>query len=648
VFYERADQFVRNGLQKGIPTLFAQLRHLYTDDSPRIKQLEQIFNDYYLSLRAKAAIDVRGSQCNGTLHEKDGDHNAQTELEPPSTRTWAAYLLAQHLSHIGRFEEALKLAIEELSYAPTLVEWYSLIASIYNAAGDPLLASEWMIEAQSLDTADRYINSQCVRALIEADRLQEASEMAAKFTREGSSSFEYLDEMQCMWFLTTTARMHYRQGQYGDALKRCHEIYRHFHTIVEDQLDFHNYCLRRGSLRAYTHMLRVEDTLHQHSYYFEAAKIAIETYMNLYDHPVKENDQADDEKIANMSKEELKKFRNRQRKERRKAEQEAAKQRAEQEKKEAALRARGNDANDGEKVNNQDQVKFDPIKLSKTETPLADATKFLEPLLRLCSDRLETNCLAYEVYSRKERIILMLSAILRGSRTDKCLEDPHFHQCLCHFVLNWKRIVQNKILVENGLNDSLSQEKWKHVLNLIESRLMSLSFGNEVTKYDLLSSSAETVTQINDSFLQLWGKRSLIHYLAAFKVRAILDTTSKSQTAHALVTSINFDSFKYLTHEDATAFVNTLNGYATSPDENSQPAAILSLCEVDSLRSKLSNRFPYCRFLLDADRRRTLSPEQQELPIVCPTPTSIRPLNSCKSSSMQGEIVENGQIQDSI
>ncbi len=40
-----------------------------------------------------------------------------------------------------------------------------------------------MDEAQSLDTADRYINSKCAKYMLRANLIQEASEMCAKFTR---------------------------------------------------------------------------------------------------------------------------------------------------------------------------------------------------------------------------------------------------------------------------------------------------------------------------------------------------------------------------------------------------------------------------------------------------------------------------------
>lgn len=40
-----------------------------------------------------------------------------------------------------------------------------------------------MDEAQSLDTADRYINSKCAKYLLRAGQMERAEKMCAKFTR---------------------------------------------------------------------------------------------------------------------------------------------------------------------------------------------------------------------------------------------------------------------------------------------------------------------------------------------------------------------------------------------------------------------------------------------------------------------------------
>lgn len=60
--------------------------------------------------------------------------------------------------------------------------------------------------------------------MLRANRVKEAEDTCAKFTREGVSAMENLNEMQCMWFQTECALAYQRLGKYGEALKKCHEV----------------------------------------------------------------------------------------------------------------------------------------------------------------------------------------------------------------------------------------------------------------------------------------------------------------------------------------------------------------------------------------------------------------------------------------
>ena len=51
--------------------------------------------------------------------------------------------------------------------------------------GDMKGAVECMDEAQSLDTADRFINCKCAAYMIRNDLITEAEDIASKFTRVG-------------------------------------------------------------------------------------------------------------------------------------------------------------------------------------------------------------------------------------------------------------------------------------------------------------------------------------------------------------------------------------------------------------------------------------------------------------------------------
>ena len=79
-----------------------------------------------------------------------------------------------------------------------------------------------------------------------------------------------------MWYQTEAGLAHLRMGKLGEALKKAHEVDKHFEEITEDQFDFHTYCMRKMTLCAYMRLLRLEDVLRSHQFYFKAAKLAIE------------------------------------------------------------------------------------------------------------------------------------------------------------------------------------------------------------------------------------------------------------------------------------------------------------------------------------------------------------------------------------
>jgi peptide alpha-N-acetyltransferase len=98
------------------------------------------------------------------------------------------------------------------------------------------------------------------------------------------------------------------------------EVIAHFDEFTEDQYDFHNYCLRKVTLRAYVDLIRMEDRLYSHPAYGAAAEAAIDAYVQLHveDRPGQRRRTAE-EALAGLSEEAAKKARDRQAKEAAKA-----------------------------------------------------------------------------------------------------------------------------------------------------------------------------------------------------------------------------------------------------------------------------------------------------------------------------------------
>lgn len=274
------DEYLRRGLRKGVPPLFVNIRSIY-GDADKVRILAELVHDYHRQLKA-------------TGHFSEADHVAGKPAEPASALLWTLYFLAQHYDHLRDSPRALDYINAAIEHTPTLIELFVTKGRIYKHAGDLMEAFKWVDEAQSLDTADRYINSKCAKYMLRANFVKPAEEVCAKFTREDVSAMENLNEMQCMWFQTECAMAYQRLEKWGEALKKCHEVDRHFSEIIEDQFDFHTYCMRKLTLRAYVGLLRLEDVLRQHPFYFKAARCAIEVYIRLFDVPLKSEDHVEE------------------------------------------------------------------------------------------------------------------------------------------------------------------------------------------------------------------------------------------------------------------------------------------------------------------------------------------------------------------
>lgn len=107
----RLEPFIQHALRKGIPSLFNSIRYLYTD-SWKINVVEEILNDYMISLTKYASFDDQSSK------------------EDPTVLLWTLYSLSQHYSAVHDPSQAIKVIDLAIKHTPTLVELYMQKARI--------------------------------------------------------------------------------------------------------------------------------------------------------------------------------------------------------------------------------------------------------------------------------------------------------------------------------------------------------------------------------------------------------------------------------------------------------------------------------------------------------------------------------------
>jgi len=541
VFRSLVDEHLRIALKKGVPPLFTNLRSLYGD-----KEKVAIIEDLVLGFSV-------------TLDSMNKFNEADEDLQDPTVLLWTNFYLAQHYDHFRKIKEALGYIDKVLDHTPTLIEGYMVKAKIYKHAGCIQEASKWMDEGRSLDTADRYVNSKCAKYLLRTNEVKKAIEICGLFTKEGTSPDDDLDSMQCMWFGIECAAAHQRKGEIGEALRKCHQIERNFNEIVEDQFDFHTYCMRKVTLCAYIKLLQLEDVLRSHAFYFKAAKIAIDCYLSLHDKPSLSSEDGNEINKGQLSEKELKKAKSKQRRAQKK-------QQLEEEKK--ATEAKETKETDNKKE--EGKQKIDPSALVKCQQPLEEAIKFLVPLQLLATNRIETHLMAFEIYYRKEKPLLMLQSVKRAFKCDPT--NARLHQCLVRLLL---KVQESRGEYSETVNKVLTQE------------INAMMKEQDLVKY-------------NNQFLQQ-NPKSIHTQIAAGKCMYYINK-EKREEALQHVTNLSDDLTDVDLQVCSEVYFNLQNGGLDATSD-----------EIEKYRQSCMNRFPFADTFKNIEAKERSSESNREV-----------------------------------
>ncbi|OAA39132.1 Alpha-acetyltransferase 15, NatA [Metarhizium rileyi] len=384
-FYQAAEAYLTLMLNKGVPSTFANLKHLYSDPAKKF---------------ALASLAEKYLQSESILSTSKDKGEAA-----------ALYFLAQHYDyHLSRdltkATSYIERAIEKDSKS---VDFHMTKARILKHSGDIANATEMMDAARKLDLKDRYINSKAAKYQLRNNENDRALKTVGLFTRADTVGGPLADllDMQCIWYLTEDGEAYARRGITGLALKRFHAVASIFDVWQEDQFDFHTFSLRKGQIRAYVEMIKWEDHVRDHPFYSRAALDAINVYVELADktstNGVNGTGSDGDYALA------MKKAAKRAKKDLQRLEREAAEKQAKQ------------DPNKSGQSGEAKKKDDDPLglKLAGATDPLGEAMKFLSPLLQACPKSIDAQHAGFEIYIRRRKLIPALRCLYSALAIDR-------------------------------------------------------------------------------------------------------------------------------------------------------------------------------------------------------------------------------------
>ncbi|KAJ3482804.1 hypothetical protein NLI96_g6742 [Meripilus lineatus] len=360
-FRELASRYIYSALEKGIPSLFADLKAMYKD-IPKREIIQSIVED----LREK----LTPTDSQPTSQTPNDTSTSPPESEPPTTYLWTLYFLAQHYSQISQHPHALSLLEIAIRHTPTLPELFTCKARVLKRVGDPWGAARAMDEARVLDLQDRFLNTKCAKYRLRAGLEEEAQEVFGLFTKL-------------------------------------------FHEIEDDQFDFHGYSLRRFTINAYLDLVPWEDQLRSHPVYVQSAISAAQIWVQLHDDPslVKKYSPS-----AGMTEAE--------KKEKRKKTKKAAHQKVQDEMKKTGNTNPSNEDKGLEPPSVKDDDSHG-VKLIQATDGLDRAAKFLAPLLTVASKDIDVWIAAFDVAVRREKYLQALRALTHAKDLDAEHPDLH-------------------------------------------------------------------------------------------------------------------------------------------------------------------------------------------------------------------------------
>ncbi|KAG8856490.1 hypothetical protein FRB91_000771 [Serendipita sp. 411] len=416
LFQTLVKQYILRGLKKNIPSLFADLKPLYGDDTKR-SVIQSIVEQYRDELEAES----------GTKDEDDS----------PTTYVWTLYFLGLHYSAQGEYQRAHDILNKAIEHTPTLPELYTAKARNLKRAGDHVGAAAALDVAAELDGQDRFLNTKCATYHLRMGDVEGAQKFLGMFTKKDAlSPAKDLEDMQSFKFLLEDGEARMRENMLPMALKRFRTIDKIFLDFNDEQFDFHGFCIRRFTLNIYFDVVKWANDLRWHSIYIRAILNATKIYLRLFDTP----GLAAEQTAPVPEPEGEKKSKKQMKRDKVKAAEEARKA-AEKEKDEDAVVVKDDDP-DGHKA-------------ISVEDPLEQAAKLLQTFTSEDHQVFDIWIATYDVAIRRKKYLQSLRALAKAKHLRP--SSPEVHLRLIDFQLQVSSLDKESesmesILVKEGLS----------------------------------------------------------------------------------------------------------------------------------------------------------------------------------------------------
>lgn len=446
-------EYIQKPLRKGVPSLFADISSLYGGIHDEEKSIGKVL---------KAAAD---SLKKSGKFPSSSDNKDDAEAKPKETHRYALNLLAMHYAKIGKIDEELKCIDEAIEAKDEndgdndgeqekVLEFHLNKSRFLKRAGDLEGAYEESEIARNMDLADRYINSVSVKRAFQCGKFREAERLGTLFTQDAENYKTNLFDMQCNWYAYEAGHSHEKfEKNVGRALKYYREIRTHCEQIIEDQIDFHRYCVNvKRTLRSFMDTLKMCDDIYASAWFKKAARRAILICVDMHDYSLEAKKERVEAKLSKLDQEERKKERQKTRKEEEKKEKEvesfeklladdlkrARETKAKRTGKPVSENSSNTTTTNKDSSNNNSAIEKEYLEekygakafAQASKDPMEEALSFMNPLLMSVKNDEDVNVqsLVFLVHFKRQKWVLATKALRKMA---KCAQkNPLTHRCV--------------------------------------------------------------------------------------------------------------------------------------------------------------------------------------------------------------------------
>jgi tetratricopeptide (TPR) repeat protein len=286
--------YIRAGIRKGIPSLFSDICKLWGLGSKSrqwpsrssnlgpskndiVLELAEIFYTACLSVdkftfpvqeipkltswpTPDSSVPTILTSCKRKEIENFFIARGDGQNEDASAYPFAALFYASLLDASMRSEEAIQVLDKAILHSPTVLELYLSKGKYLKHLGNYIEAAKTVDLARTQDLADRYLNSKAVKYWLRCDNVEEGERLIALFARHDAQKphadpLLSVRDVQAFWFEIASGQAFERRSEWGRALRRFVHIESIYDQIYEDSYEYHTYCIRKVTLRAYSSLM---------------------------------------------------------------------------------------------------------------------------------------------------------------------------------------------------------------------------------------------------------------------------------------------------------------------------------------------------------------------------------------------------------